>query len=113
VIDTEDTDRDLVISSEHQHVPGYNPEGLTINTARSIDFMTSFPPGDMYMDELWGPMRDETITWFQRIYHSKNSPHATAADGHRNLMMTMAMDLSARRGKEIAYPVSAEELMEA
>jgi hypothetical protein len=28
------------------------------------------------------------------------------------LIMTMAMDLSARRGKEIAYPVSAEELME-
>jgi len=112
VIDIEDTHRDLVIASEHQQGPGYNPEGLSINTARSIDFMTSFPPGDMYMDELWGPMRDETITWFQRIYHGKNSPHATAEDGHRNLMMTMAMDLSARRGKEIAYPVSAEELME-
>lgn len=112
VIDIEDTHRDLVIASEHQQGPGYNPEGLSINTARNIDFMTSFPPGDMYMDELWGPMREETNTWFQRIYNNKPTPHATAEDGHRNLMMTMAMDLSARRGKEIPYPVSAEELME-
>jgi predicted dehydrogenase len=113
VIDIEDTHRDVVLASEHPQGPGYKPEGLNINVARNVDFLTSFPPGDMYMDELWGPMREETNTWFQRIYNNKPTPHATAADGHRNLLMTMAMDLSARRGKEIAYPVSAEELMEA
>jgi hypothetical protein len=58
-------------------------------------------------------MREETNTWFQRIYNNKPTPHATAAEGHRNLIMTMAMDLSARRGQEVAYPASAEELMEA
>ena len=56
-------------------------------------------------------MRDETNTWFQRIYHNKPTPHATAEEGHRNLIMTMAMDLSAKRGKEVQMPVSAEELM--
>jgi hypothetical protein len=112
VIDIEDTHRDMVLASDHPQGPGYKPEGLNINVARNVDFLTSFPPGDMYMDELWGPMREETNTWFQRIYNNKPTPHATAADGHRNLLMTMAMDLSARRGKEIAYPVSAEELME-
>jgi len=112
VIDIEDTHRDAVLASEHPQGPGYKPEGLNINVARNVDFLTSFPPGDMYMDELWGPMREETNTWFQRIYNNKPTPHATAAEGHRNLLMTMAMDLSARRGKEIAYPVSAEELME-
>ena len=112
VIDIEDTHRDAVIASEVPQGPGYNPEGLDIQTTRNVDFMTSFPPGDMYEGELWGPMRDETNTWFQRIYYGKNTLHATAAEGHRNLLMTMAMDLSSRRGKEIAYPVSAEELME-
>ena len=112
VVDIEDTHRDVVLASELPQGPGYNPEGLKIEATRNVDFLTSFPPGDMYMDELWGPMREETNTWFQRIYNNKPTPHATAAEGHRNLLMTMAMDLSARRGKEIAYPVSAEELME-
>ena len=112
VIDIEDTHRDMILASEHAQGPGYKPEGLNINVTRNVDFLTSFPPGDMYDGELWGPMREETNTWFQRIYHRKNTPHATAEEGHRNLMMTMAMDLSARRGKEIPYPVSADELME-
>ncbi len=33
-------------------------------------------------------------------------------DGHRNLVMTMAMDLSAKLGKELAYPVNLDELGE-
>ena len=39
------------------------------------------------------------------------TPHATAQDGHRNLMLTMAMDLSAKRKKEIALPIDPDELM--
>ena len=56
-------------------------------------------------------MREETNTWFQRIYNKKDTPHATAAEGHRNLMLTMAMDLSAKTGREIELPVSADDLM--
>jgi predicted dehydrogenase len=112
VIDIEDTHRDLVLASELPQGAGYRPEGLKIETVRNVDFLTSFPPGDVYDGELWGPMREETNTWFQRIYHNKNTPHATAEEGHRNLLMTMAMDLSAKRGKEVAWPVSPEEIME-
>lgn len=112
VIDIEDTHRDVILASELPQGPGYKPEGLNIEVTRNVDFMTSFPPGDMFEGELWGPMREETNTWFQRIYYGKDTLHATAEDGHRNLMMTMAMDLSARRGREVAYPVSADELME-
>ena len=42
-----------------------------------------------------------------------DSPHATAQDGHRNLVLTMAMDLSARRKTEIELPASLDELMAA
>ena len=56
-------------------------------------------------------MREETDAWFQRLYTGLPTPHATAADGHRNLVLTMAMDLSARRGEEVALPVDPDELM--
>lgn len=113
IIDIEDTHRDVVLASdENPQGPAYNPDGLTIEAKRHVDFLTSFPPGDTHGGELWGPMREETNTWFQRIYNKKTTPHATAAEGHRNLMLTMAMDLSAKTGKEVSLPISPEELME-
>ena len=77
-----------------------------------MDFLTSFPPGDMQGGQLWGPMREETNSWFQRVYSGLETPHATPQDGHRNLVMTMAMDLSAKRGVEIDFPADLDELGE-
>ncbi|MFC1665660.1 Gfo/Idh/MocA family protein [Pseudomonadota bacterium] len=111
VIDIEDTHRDVILATEHPQGPAYNPDGLKIDVQRHVDFLTSFPPGDMYDGALWGPMREETNSWFQRIYSGRRTPHATAAEGHRNLMMTMAMDLSAKQGKEVIFPITADELM--
>ncbi|MDA0238697.1 MAG: Gfo/Idh/MocA family oxidoreductase [Proteobacteria bacterium] len=111
IIDIEDTHRDVVLATEHAQGPAYNPEGLKIDVERHVDFLTSFPPGDMQGGSLWGPMREETNSWFQRIYSGRKTPHATAAEGHRNLMMTMAMDLSAKQGREIELPITPEELM--
>lgn len=113
VIDIEDTHRDVILASDHNpQGPAYNPDGLNLEAVRHVDFLTSFPPGDVYADELWGPMREETNNWFQRIYNKKATPHATAAEGHRNLMLTMAMDLSAKEKREIELPISPDELME-
>ncbi len=113
VIDIEDTHRDVVHASDHHpQGPAYNPEGLNLEAQRNVDFMTSFPPGDMYAGELWGPMREETNNWFQRIYNKKQTPHATAAEGHRNLVLTMAMDLASKRKTQVDLPISPEELME-
>jgi myo-inositol 2-dehydrogenase / D-chiro-inositol 1-dehydrogenase len=41
--------------------------------------------------------------------HGIGDPHATAADGHRNLVLTMAMDLSAKRGVPLALPLGPEK----
>ncbi len=112
VIDIEDTHRDVILATEHPQGPAYNPEGLKIEVERHVDFLTSFPPGDVYQGELWGPMREETNSWFSRIYSGKQTPHATAAEGHRNLVLTMAMDLSAKRGSELALPIDPGELMD-
>ena len=98
-------------SSDIAQGAGYSPDGFDPGAPRHVDFLTSYPPGDMQGGQLWGPMREETNSWFQRIYAGQSTPHATAADGHANLMLTMAMDLSARRNAPVALPVSAEELM--
>lgn len=111
VVDIEDTHRDVILASEHSQGPAYRPEGLELEAERHVDFLTSFPPGDTYRGELWGPMREETNSWFQRIYSGKETPHATAAEGHRNLMLTMAMDLSAKRQAELKLPIDPAELM--
>ena len=112
VIDIEDTHRDVILASEFNQGPAYRPDDFEIEAERNVDFLTSFPPGDIYDGELWGPMREETNSWFNRIYSGKRTPHATAAEGHKNLVLTMAMDLSAKRRKEVHLPVDLKELME-
>ena len=101
VIDIEDTHRDLVLASTKPQGHGYNPSGFEPTAARHVDFLTSYPPGDIYNNQLWGPMREETNSWFQRLYIGSDTPHATANDGHRNLVMTMAMDASSKIGEKI------------
>ena len=109
VIDIEDTHRDLVLASTKPQGHGYNPSGFEPTAARHVDFLTSYPPGDIYNNQLWGPMREETNSWFQRLYIGSNTPHATANDGHKNLVMTMAMDASSKIGEKIEISEDIEK----
>jgi myo-inositol 2-dehydrogenase/D-chiro-inositol 1-dehydrogenase len=74
-----------------------------------VDFLTSYPPGDIHAEQIWGPIREETNAWFARLHVGLKTPHATAADGHRNLLLTMAMDLSAARDQVVKLPVDLDE----
>jgi hypothetical protein len=67
--------------------------------------MGSYPPGDMALGELRGPMREETDAWLNRVGAGWTTQHATAAEAHKNLILTKALDFSARTGK----PVRCEE----
>ena len=109
VIDIEDTHRDTVVASETPQGAGYSPDGFKPEVLRHVDFMTSYPPGDMYDGQLWGPMREETNSWYARVGSGMKTHHATATDGHRNLMLTMAMDLSAERGEPVSLPIDPTE----
>ena len=109
VIDIEDTHRDLVLASTKPQGHGYNPSGFEPSVARHVDFLTSYPPGDIYNNQLWGPMREETNAWFQRLYVGTNTPHASAKDGHKNLVMTMAMDASSKIGEKIEITDDIEQ----
>jgi myo-inositol 2-dehydrogenase/D-chiro-inositol 1-dehydrogenase len=109
VITIDDTHRDMVLASEEPQWAGYKPEGFEPESTRHVEFLESYPPGDIAFGQLWGAMRDETYSWLTRVATGLDTPHATAADGHRNLVLTMAMDLSAIRGKALTLPIDLEE----
>jgi len=109
VITIDDTHRDLVLASENPQWAGYRPEGYKPDYERHVDFLTSFPPGDVAYGQIWGPIREETHSWFSRLYTDLETPHATAWDGHRNLVLTMAMGLSSERGVPLKLPIDEEE----
>jgi len=109
VITVDDTHRDLVLASENPQWSGYRPEGFKPDFERHVEFLTSYPPGDIAFGQIWGPIRTETLTWFTRLYMEIETPHASAWDAHRNLVLTMAMGLSAQRGVPLRLPIDFEE----
>jgi myo-inositol 2-dehydrogenase/D-chiro-inositol 1-dehydrogenase len=112
VIDIEDTHRDVILATEIPQPAGYASKGYVPDSQRYVDFLGSYPPGDVSGGLLWGPMREETMTWFHRLASGLETPHATAEDGHRNLLLTMAMDHSARTGRAVPLPIDPEELLQ-
>jgi predicted dehydrogenase len=101
VLTIDDTHRDIVLATDAPQAEGYAPD-----KRRLVDFLGSYPPGDMAFGELWGPMREETLGWFDRLSLGVASPHATAAEAHRALMLTKALDLSAREKRPVALPIA-------
>ena len=101
VLTIDDTHRDLVLATTRPQPAGYTPE-----TTRHVDFMGSYPPGDIALGELWGPMREETNSWLGRLALGHATPHATAAEAHNRLMLTKALDLSARRKQPVRLPIT-------
>jgi len=104
VLTIDDTHRDIVLATSKAQAEGYNPD-----TSRRVDFMGSYPPGDMALGELRGPMRDETEQWLNRVALGLPTQHATAAEAHNRLMLTKAFDLSARLKKPIKLPITPEQ----
>jgi predicted dehydrogenase len=104
VLTIDDTHRDIVLATTKAQGEGYAPDA-----ARRVDFLGSYPPGDMALGELRGPMREETDSWLNRVSLGLSTQHATAAEAHDRLMLTKAFDLSARLKKAVSLPISAED----
>ena len=105
VLTIDDTHRDMVLAVSAPQAEGYAPD-----KSRLVDFLGSYPPGDMALGELRGPMADETVSWLNRVSLGLPTPAATAREAHRNLMLTKALDLSAKRKTSIALPLAPQEL---
>jgi predicted dehydrogenase len=103
VLTIDDTHRDIVLATTRSQSEGYAPDAQ-----RRVDFLGSYPPGDMALGELRGPMREETEQWLNRVSMGLTTQHATAAEAHDRLMLTKAFDKSARLKKPVALPISEE-----
>lgn len=104
VLTIDDTHRDIVLATDKFQGEGYAPD-----RSRRVDFLTSYPVGDMALGELRGPMREETNSWLTRLALGLKTQHATAAEAHNRLMLTKAIDLSARLKRPVKLPIGPED----
>src|SRR4051794_33733203 len=104
VLTIDDTHRDIVLAVSKPQSEGYAPD-----ESRLVDFLGSYPPGDMALGELRGPMREETDQWLTRVALGLKTQHCTAAEAHNRLMLTKALDLSARLKRPVQLPITPED----
>jgi predicted dehydrogenase len=104
VLTIDDTHRDIVLATNLVQGEGYAPD-----KRRHVDFLTSYPVGDMALGELRGPMREETNSWLNRVALGLATQHATAREGHNRLMLTKAIDLSARLKRPVQLPIRPQD----
>jgi len=103
VLTVDDTHRDVVLAVSKPQSEGYAPD-----PSRLVDFLGSYPPGIVALGELRGPMREETLSWLLHLATGAPTQHATAAEAHDRLMLSKAIDLSARRQKPVKVPIDDE-----
>ena len=104
VLTIDDTHRDIVLATSIAQGEGYAPDA-----GRHVDFLGSYPPGDVVLGELRGPMREETEQWLNRLSMGLPTQHASAAEAHQRLMLTKAFDLSARLKRALPLPIGVGE----
>src|SRR5258707_600386 len=75
VLTIDDTHRDMVLAVSAPQNEGYAPD-----ERRLVDFMGSYPPGDIALCELRGPMPDDTEYLLNRIAHWLTTQAATASE---------------------------------
>ena len=83
-------------------------EGYAPDESRLVDFLGSYPPGDMALGELRGPMREETDSFLNRVSLGLSTQAATATEAHDRLMLTKALDLSAKLKAPVKLPLDPE-----
>jgi myo-inositol 2-dehydrogenase / D-chiro-inositol 1-dehydrogenase len=103
VLTIDDSHRDMVLAVSAPQSEGYAPD-----ESRLVDFLGSYPPGDMALGELRGPMREETDSFLNRVSLGLPTQAATAAEAHDRLMLTKALDLSAKRKQPVQLPLEAD-----
>ena len=117
VIEIDDMHKDVILASNQHQPAGYKKKSigkedvLTINhQSRNVDFLTSIPFGQRSQSEMWGPIREETFSWFHRLMTGAKTPHTSAKEGHENLAICLAIDLAAKTGNVIDIPADLNDL---
>ena len=104
VLTIDDTHRDIVLAVSKPQAEGYAPD-----QSRLVDFLGSYPPGDMALGELRGPMRGRDRILAQPRGARLADPGRDRREAHNRLMLTKALDLSAKRKQPVALPLEPDE----
>src|SRR5256885_16955327 len=88
VLTIDDTHRDIVLATAIAQGEGYAPDA-----ARRVDFLGSYPPGDIALGELRGPMRGETESWVDRLAGGVATQDAAAAAADGRLVLDQGLEL--------------------
>ena len=94
ILNDDHTDELLITNNGIPHA--YIPD-LEFNTA----FLSSSTPGNWHLGDYWGPVADETRVWLDHLSMDRPCPIATPLDAKKNLIITLAMDESAKLNNTI------------
>ena len=118
MIEIDDMHKDVILASNYYQPPGYKHKSTSTNEqlgasvrSRNVDFLTSIPFGQRSQSEMWGPIREETFSWFHRLITGAKTPHTTAREGHENLAICLAIDLAAKTGRILELPENLNDLV--
>jgi predicted dehydrogenase len=94
ILNDDHTDELLITNNGIPHA--YIPD-MKFNTA----FLSSSTPGNWYLGDYWGPVADETRVWLDHLSMGRPCPIATPEDARKNLIITLAMEESAKSNNTI------------
>ena len=77
------------------------PSPYALDSSVEVAFLGSAMPGDWAQGDFYGPMREETRLFLERVENGREVPLCDAKGGRAALELTLAMEWSAREGGEL------------
>ena len=104
VLTIDDTHRDMVLAVRAPQEEGYAPDkaGWSISWA-------AIRPATWRWANCAGRCARKPMSWLNRMALGLPTQAATAAEAHNRLMLTKALDLSARRKQAVKLPLAPDE----
>ena len=104
VLTIDDTHRDIVLAVSQPQEEGYAPDKTPAR--RLPRQLSAGRHGARRVAR--ADARRRPSQWLNRVSLGLPTPAATAAEAHRNLMLTKALDLSARRKEPVKLPLTPD-----
>ena len=105
VLTIDDTHRDIVLAVSKPQAEGYAPDA---SAARRLHRQLSARRHGAR--RIARPDGEETMRWLNRVSLGLPTAAATVEEAHRNLMLTKALDLSAKLKGPVKLPIDTEDV---
>ena len=96
----DDSHKNAVMATS-RGVPSPYMEGASSN----VVFLESMMAGDWLVGDFWGPMRDETRLFLERVTMGRSVSLATPAHARAVLEVTLAIEKSAKENRPVHFPL--------